>query len=210
MIRVADTPDPTETAAPPALAVCRSAHAAGPWWGAPAEDEAADVYFARLVDSDRLDEASRFAAAWLGPRGAVWWGALCVWNELRDVEPEEAADRLAAIDAAVAWVLEPSDERRRAANSLGHAVGLDTAAGVLATAVFWSGGSVSLPEQPAVDPPPGMNAKLVAGAVLRAAAAPSDAARRATLRQSLRMAAELLAGGTPWPADAAEGAEDGR
>jgi len=184
--------------APPARDVCLMAPAAGPWPALPEAAEAADAYFARLVDEGRLEEAARFVAAWLGPRRAVWWATLCVWNQLRTTPPEEGYASVAAIDAAVAWVTDPTETHRRAAQAAAELIGYATPAGAAATAAFWSEGSISLPGQPEVPPPAGVAVKAAANAVLMAAAAPSAAEREATLRQSLRIAAEILAGANLW------------
>lgn len=189
--------------APPARDVCLTAPAAGPWPTFPDANETADAYFARLVDEGRLEEATRFVAAWLRPRRAVWWATLCVWNGLRSAPPADGDKSVAAIDAAVAWVVDPTESNRRAAQAAAERVGFATPAGAAATAAFWSEGSISLPGQPDVPPPPGVAVKAAANAVLMAAAAPSAALRDATLRQSLRIAAEILAGANPWTGGAA-------
>ena len=184
--------------APPARDVCLTAPAAGPWPTFPDASEAADAYFAGLVNEGRLEEATRFVAAWLGPRRAVWWAALCAWKALRLAPPEDGDKSVAAIDAAVGWVVEPTESNRRAAQAAAERVGFATPAGAAATAAFWSEGSISLPGQPEVPPPPGVAVKAAANAVLMAAAAPSADERDATLRQSLRIAAEILAGANLW------------
>lgn len=184
--------------APPARDVCLTAPAAGPWPTLTDAHESADAYFARLVDEGRLEEATRFVAAWLGPRRAVWWATLCVWNGFRSSPPEDNDASVAAIDAAVAWIVDPTESNRRAAQAAAERVGFSTPAGAAATAAFWSEGSISLPGQPEVPPPSGVAVKAAANAVLMAAAAPSAAERDATLRQSLRIAAEILAGANLW------------
>ncbi|TWT97785.1 hypothetical protein Pla108_19370 [Botrimarina colliarenosi] len=183
---------------PDASDVCCAAQHAGPWPTPPDASESAQAYFARLVDDDRQEEAIRFVAAWLGPRRAVWWGSLCVWRSLRSNDDAVVAHN-AAIDAAVAWVIAPNEENRRAAGVAAEAAGYATAAGASATAAFWSEGSISLPGQPEVPPPAGVSAKAAANAVLMAAANPSAPVRHRTLRQSLRMAAEILGGANLWP-----------
>lgn len=164
-------------------------------------DEAAtiDERFAQLVEDGKLDEAVTYAAERLGKRLAVWWGALCVWYRLRGDDPIESTPHFAAVDATVAWVLDPSEENRLAAKAAGDLAKASSAAGALASAPFWSEGSVAPPGQPKVAPPPGMAAKFVANAVLMAAATPVGKERQARLRQSLRMAAELMAGGAAAP-----------
>lgn len=176
----------------------------GSWQPAPLADETADDYFARLIDSGELEAAARFVAARLGPRRAVWWGSLCVWEHLQTSEQEPADAATVAVDAAVTWCLDQAEDHRHAANDAAAKVGLKTPAGALAAAAFWSAGSVSLPGRPEVAPPPGVAPKLVANAVLMAAADPAARVRRQRLLQSLRMAAEVLAGQTPWITDTGE------
>lgn len=155
----------------------------------------ADERFAALVDARRYPAAAEHAAAALGARLAVWWGAMVVW---RGIDPEDLV-AAAAVDAAVAWVVDPSEANRRTAERAGGAAGVSTPAGALALAAFWAEGSVSLPGQPEVLPPPGVAERLAVGAVQMAAAGPPPIAA-ANLRQALRLAAELLAGENHPPA----------
>lgn len=168
---------------------------AGPWRVPPEASEGADEYLSRLVDAGEHEQAVRFSSIRLDPRAAVWWGALAVWAVQREADPapdpSNAAD--AAIDAAVAWVLDASEDNRRMANAAGGRAGLDTAAGALATAAFWAEGSVSLPDQPHVAPPAGVSQKMVANAVLMAHTP------NRSLVAALRLAAEVLAGANLWP-----------
>ena len=187
-----------------AEAILRSAPEAGPWPTAPVKDETADSYFNRLVEAERCEEAIQFAAVRLGPRRAVWWGSLCAWRRSQSQGDQACETALAAIDAAVAWSLETSEENRQAANAAAHAAGVTTAAGALAAAAFWACGSVSLPGRPEVPAPAGVAAKLVANSVVMAAADPSAPVRRQWLMQALRMAAEVFAGQTPWSKPVAE------
>lgn len=166
---------------------------AGPWRRPPHQGENADAYLSRLVEAGHHDDAVRFTAARLEPRLAVWWGALSVWSVLRSGDPATTASDAAAIDAAVTWVLEPNEENRRSANAASVLAGMKTAAGALATAAFWSEGSVSLPGQPDVPPPAGVCQKLVANAVLMAHGA------NRPLIAALRLGAEVLAGANRWP-----------
>ncbi|TWT75589.1 hypothetical protein Pla123a_30990 [Posidoniimonas polymericola] len=185
----------------PADAICAAYATVGPW-PARLNPETADAYFARLIDERRLEAAVRFAAVWMGPRRAVWWGALCVWNKLRDRAAEAGPDlecpETIAVDAAVKWVLQHDEPTRRGAQQAADAAGYTKPAGALAGAAFWSGGSVSLPDCPEVPPPAGVWAKLVANCVQMVAAAPAAAKREQSLYQSLRMAAETLTNPSPW------------
>jgi hypothetical protein len=124
-------------------------------------------FFERLVEQQEYADAVRFLAHALPKRLAVWWGCLCVWHVYRLEPPESVA---AALDAALAWVLDPSEEHRRAAEAPAMVAELKSPAGCLAMAACWSGGSMAPPDLPVVPTPPDLTARLVGGAVLLAAA----------------------------------------
>jgi hypothetical protein len=114
------------------------------------------------------DDAIRFLAAALPKREAVWWGVLCVKDALpKPVEPAAAK----AVASAEVWARDPSEANRRAAEAAANAAGYGTAAGSLAAAAFWSGGSLNPPHLPPVPPKAELTGVAVAGAVLLASAA---------------------------------------
>jgi len=125
----------------------------------------------RLTAGSKHVEALRLLAFALPKREAVWWGCLCVWRVQADAfKPTEEV----ALQAAVRWVLDPSEERRRLAGPAAAAVE-GTPAGHLAQAAFQSGGSLVGPELPVVPPAPELTAKNVAVALLLApTAGPPD------------------------------------
>ena len=80
----------------------------------------APQFFDRLVDQECYPDAIRFLAHALPKRQAVWWGSLCLWHVYRPAPPAAVADIL---QAAVRWVQEPMEERRRMMNQhirIGH------------------------------------------------------------------------------------------
>ncbi|MFO0947233.1 MAG: hypothetical protein U1D30_15030 [Planctomycetota bacterium] len=89
-------------------------------------------FFEELREREHYADAIRVLAHRLGKREAIWWGALCMMHEWGEEMPPEAA---AVLEAVVAWLLDPSDERRRRAGKLGKAARLKTA-GCLGMAVF--------------------------------------------------------------------------
>jgi hypothetical protein len=111
------------------------------------------------------DDAIRFLATALPKREAVWWGVLCVKDALPKPADPVAAK---AVASAEAWAKDPSEANRRAAESAANAAGYGTAAGSLAAAAFWSGGSLNPPHLPVVAPKPELTGVAVAGAVLLA------------------------------------------
>lgn len=160
-------------------------------------DDQTPRQFVELLDQEEQHgDAIRFLAHALPKRLAVWWGCLCLWQAYR---PEPSPAAASVLETALRWVREPSEAHRRAAEAPGRAAGLDSPAGCLGLAVFWSGGSMSKPEWPAVPPPPLLTAKTVAGAVLLAAAqsglAPMRAQRR---REFVALGLQTAAGEGLW------------
>lgn len=128
-----------------------------------------------LLAHRRNAAAIEFLAHALPPREAIWWGCLCLQQASgSNLSPAEAA----AAKAAVQWVLDPSEENRKAAQAPGEAAKVGTPAGCLAMAATWTGGSLAppvpsphakAPPIPPVPPGPYLPAKAVAGAVMLAA-----------------------------------------
>lgn len=119
-----------------------------------------------LIEKTLYPEAARFLAHGLPKREAVWWGCQCV----RSVQPANPpAPILAALQSAEKWVADPSDANRRAARPAAEAAGANTAAGCVAMAAFWSGGSLGPPDAPPVPPGEYLTATGASGAVMLAA-----------------------------------------
>ncbi|OAI40122.1 hypothetical protein AYO40_05150 [Planctomycetaceae bacterium SCGC AG-212-D15] len=110
-------------------------------------------------------DSIRFLTHTLTKEQAVWWGCLCVRHiGGRPLPlPQEAA-----LQASVRWVLEPTEERRRAVAEPAEAAGLDSPAGCVAHGALWSGGSMAPPELPVTPPKPYMTARVVSGGILLA------------------------------------------
>lgn len=123
-------------------------------------------FFELLMEKEEHSAAIRFLPQALSKRAAIWWGSLCLWRMTR---PEPTPEVEAVLSAALAWVQEPCEETRRAAEALGRAAGVKTAHGCLAMAVFWSGGSMTNPGGPVISPPPHLAGKLVSSCLFLAA-----------------------------------------
>jgi len=145
-------------------------------------------FFGLLFANELYPDAVQFMAHLMPKREAVWWGCLCAWNGARPEPPPELGD---ALEAAVRWVREPSEENRRAAQGPGEKLGPAALAGAVALAAFWSGGSMSGPDLPAVPPPPTLTHSAIAGAVLAAAAQGDPAQMRQRYRQFLHLAVDV-------------------
>jgi len=159
------------------------------------DDPTADGYLTLLLDHQLYADAIQFVAHRLPHREAVWWGCLCVWKMSRPDAPEEVA---AALKAAVGWVIDPSENHRRAAETAGQAAGSDTPAGCVAFAAFYSGGSMLPANLPEVKPPPFLTAKtLAAGLRVAAAQGPVDQGA-ACHRLFLQLAGDVAKGKNRW------------
>ena len=135
------------------------------------------------------DDAIRFLAVALPKREAVWWGVLCVKEALPTPVDVDAR----AIACAEGWAKEPSEGHRRSAETAANAAGYGTAAGSLAAAVFWSGGSIAPANLPPVAPREELTGVAVAGAVLLASAGARDGPEAAKAR-FVALGAEVAAG----------------
>jgi hypothetical protein len=126
----------------------------------------------------------------LPKREAVWWACQCV-------RPASGA-AASAIQAAEAWVAEPSEARRRAAQPAAEAAGVGTPAGCAALAAFFSGGSLAPPDLTAVPPADDLTETCVAGALDLAAvqAEPEKAPER--YRRFLTLGLEVADGKNRW------------
>src|SRR5262249_46156018 len=123
--------------------------------------------FVKLLDAHQMfTDGIRFLAYALPKREAIWWGSLCGWPVYR---PKPPVPIRGGVGAVVAWVQEPAEENRRAAEAAIEVAGVDTPAGGLAAAVFLSGDNIAPPKQPEVKPKPFVWSKVLAGALTQAA-----------------------------------------
>jgi len=163
-----------------------------------ADDASPDAFLALLIEKGLYRDAVAFLARWLLKAEAIWWGCLCAWESCR---PNPSPQDDAALKAVVDWLREPSEANRRRAEQLARRskpTKASTPAKALATAVFLSGGSVSLPDLPHVDAPPDGVAASVTGAIERAASRkPADAAD-ARRRQFLLVGMQIAQGDNHW------------
>jgi hypothetical protein len=116
-----------------------------------------------LLDHDQILDAIGFLAHALPTREAVWWACLCARKMPGGVTGEHAAR---ALEAAEAWVKQPDEDNRRAAEVAAEAADMEGPASFAAMAAFMSGGSIAPAEFDTVEPPENITARLVAGAVI--------------------------------------------
>ena len=118
-----------------------------------------------LVAGARSMDAIRLAARALPRREAVWWTCQCFRAA---PSPTDTPTQVAVVELAEKWVVSPTEENRRAAGDAAELAQIGTAAGQIAIAAFWSGGSISLPKLPVVAPPEHLLPAAVATATILA------------------------------------------
>jgi hypothetical protein len=161
--------------------------------------------FLNLLDAHQLfADGIRFVAYAFPSREAIWWGSLCTWSIYRPKPPDKIAS---ALNAVVAWVQEPSEDTRRAAEAAMEPAGMDTPAGGLAAAVFFAGDNIApaKPKQPEVKPKPFLWSKILAGAVGSAAKQAPPDKKKQWERQFLSLAADVAEGRTHWEPRTSQG-----
>jgi uncharacterized protein DUF6931 len=137
-------------------------------------------------------EAAKLYAHVLPKRQAVWWACMCV----RHTAPSNLAEAdRAALEAAEAWVRRQTDEVRRSAMDKAQRAGFATPEAWAAVAAFWSGDSMSPPDQPKVPPAPHLTGAAVGGAIAMAGVRGNPARLAARLVAFLGSAREIAAGG---------------
>jgi hypothetical protein len=146
-----------------------------------------------LVVSGQLRDAAAYCAYLLPRREAVWWACQCIRHVNGAPTPEETA----ALEAAEAWVQDPTEETRQTAMSAGMTGDRNCAATWAALAAAWSGGNFFDTDARFAHPPRPATAKSVIGAVMYAAGWQSKAGQEKNLRDFVGLCKGLVEeGGT--------------
>ena len=153
------------------------------------------AYFDALRAAGQLPDAVSFLAQALPRLEAVTWAA----RSVRDIG-EQAARKppeAAALKAALLWVQDPSESRRRAAYDAATVADGSSAEALAALAAFFSGGSIAPGEYEPVPAPRDAAGRFAAGAILIAAVNSGDmtAALNRCLDAGEALASEGLAAG---------------
>lgn len=159
-------------------------------------DRGPRAYLAALVGADHLPDAIRIVARLLPSREGVWWA----WVAVRRACDGSLTDPgRAALKATEEWIANPSDAHRRAAYAAAEEAGFDTPAGAVALGVYFTGGSIAPPEAPAVEPPSGTAARILAGSVLMGTTQTDPALAPERMRDALRLAVDVAERIRLWP-----------
>lgn len=143
---------------------------------------------AALKGLEATMDAISFVAHALPRREATFWAFTCARSGAGD-EPEPSA--AACMEAAKAWITEPTEANRRATMKAAEAAGMGTPAGAVALAAFLSGPTLGPENQPAVPPDEHAGAKAIVGAVALSALALSPDDPTTAMTQFLERGLEL-------------------
>lgn len=150
------------------------------------------AYFDHLRQTGREIEAVKFLGQALPRLEAVGWAARAV----RDLEPE-GLDRNRpegkALRAALLWLADPTETRRRAAFDASEACDTSSPESLAAKAAFFSGGSIAPPDAQPLPAPRDAAGRFASGAVMLAAARRRD--MNASLKRALDAGARIAADG---------------
>jgi hypothetical protein len=183
----------TKIAAPAAVEACRMAKLSDAGRALLRPGAVTAEFLAALLAADLGRDAVSLMAYALPKREAVWWACLAA----RSITGADAPPAVvAALEAAEAWVYEPTEERRRTAMERAQATDFDQPGAWAAVAAFWSGGSMAPPGLPEVPPPDHLTGLAVDGAVALAAVVKEPERAPEHLRRFLRQAIDIANGGS--------------
>ena len=115
-----------------------------------------------MVGAEKYSDAITFVSHWMSLPQVIWWATLCIWERDRQ-RVDESLEQ--TIEHVVGWLQNPTDKQRRMVKEAGDSIDKREPAAMLCKAVFFSGGNISKPNLPAVNPPKFLYATFVAGAI---------------------------------------------
>ena len=117
------------------------------------------------------------------------------------VDPMRKPKQAEALKAVVRWVLDPSEERRRAAGNAGKAATFGTPVGAIAMSVFFSGGSIMPPDEKVIPPDPMLTANILSGTIVGLIGEVPPEKAKPTLLGFIALGIGVAQGKYPWKAD---------
>ena len=121
----------------------------------------------------------------------IWWG----YQSLVMSEVDKSEIENTALTSVELWLKEPSEPHRRRAELTAQQAELDNACGLLAQAVFWSGGSITPLDGPECPAPDYLHSHTVAAAIYMSAIEPDPTHADEKLEQRLALGIRIADGG---------------
>lgn len=154
-------------------------------------------FVAALAAAGAWAKAVRVQAHLLPKREAIWWGLLSVNAACGENLPLDDAD---AKDAALAWVEEPGEVKRRRCETIAGKTKFDCPGSWLAMAAFWSGGSIAPEEMGEVAPDEKLTGQAIASSLMIAAVSGDATKAKERYKGFLAQAPDVASGKIPLPA----------
>ncbi len=154
-------------------------------------DQSPHALINQWLKEENYNQLVIFLCHALSAREAVWWGCLC----LRMVEQKLNEEQQQALSAAESWVHESTEANRRISETRAKRAELDNAAGWLAQAAFWSGGSITPIDAPDNPAPPYLYSHAVAGAICLSAVLPDASNGKKNYKAMIRIGLNIADGG---------------
>jgi len=142
------------------------------------------------ITAELFNDVVLFLAHALPVREAIWWA--CCSAEQRD---DWSIDEANAIRSAKAWVQTPDETSRRFAEEMAAKAELQTGAGWVAQAAFWSSGSMIAIGEPVIAPPEYLYSHAVAGAINLSAVMPDGLEAKQRYADYLAIGLNIANGG---------------
>ncbi len=162
----------------------------------------ADQLIDKLAEDEQYLDALRLRAYLLPKRDAVWWGCLCIRDEL---DEPLGQDQVTALDAAVEWVTDPIEARRRECEDASNLADSRGPGGLLAISAFWADGSIGPASAPRVAPDERLTCQGLAAALVTAAYLGDSTKAKDRMTAFLEKGKAVVAGEIPYPSDEADG-----
>lgn len=131
--------------------------------GIEATAQAPKRYFDSLIETGALDRAVAYLGVALPRLEAIQWA----WSSLQATrQTQESAWRTRLREGIAHWLRDPSDEMRRSLWTIATEQDRSCPEKLLASAIFFSGGSIAPEDVAPVPPPPSVCGKLASCAIL--------------------------------------------
>jgi len=180
---------------PTAADICKHFELSAPAQALLQPDMKPRPFLEALIEKSLHPDAAMLMAHAMPKREAIWWACRCLRMALGEQAAPASQDLIAAAEM---WVAKPSDELRRSAFAKAEAANFDPPAGLLGMAVFFSSGSLSLPNLPMVPPKDHLAAGMVGNAVKIAAVSQGGLKAAQLYTEFFGMGFDIAAGKNRW------------
>lgn len=151
-----------------------------------------EAFIRALVEAEKLPDAVKFMSRALPPREAVWWACMCA-RQMAQLTEDKVENR--AIEAAEAWVYDPSEKNRERAFEIVKSSDAKGAGILCALAASFSAGNAPLGDGHRLDLDPAIFPQLIDGVVMVSATEKQGEELKDRLRVFLASGEDIARGG---------------